>query len=166
LPSSARRFDEVLAHELRRAELGNSALALVLLDVDLFKKYNDRYGHPAGDACLQGVARVLATQTNRTRDLPARYGGEEFALILPDTDTAGALAVAQRIRAGIEAAGMAHEASPFGIVTASLGVAALLPGGAPDTAAAAALVARADCCLYRAKEAGRNQVASDAQATG
>jgi diguanylate cyclase (GGDEF)-like protein len=164
--ANRRRFDEVLAHELRRAELGNSALALVLLDVDLFKKYNDRYGHPAGDACLQGVARVLATQTNRTRDLPARYGGEEFALILPDTDAAGALAVAQRIRAGIEAMGMAHEASPFGIVTASLGVAALLPERAPDVASAAALVERADCALYRAKEAGRNRVWSDAQATG
>jgi len=160
--ANRRRFDDVLAHAVRRAALGNAALSLVLLDVDFFKKYNDRYGHPAGDACLQGVARILALQANRNRDLPARYGGEEFAIILPDTDAAGALAVAQRVCAGIEAMGMAHADSPFGVVTASLGVAVFMPGNNGDgDGASAALLARADGNLYRAKEAGRNRVVGD-----
>ena len=162
--ANRRRFDEVLAHELRRAALDGSALALVLLDVDYFKKYNDRHGHPAGDACLQAVARILADQVNRNRDLAARYGGEEFALVLPDTDAAGALAVAERIRAAIEAMGAAHADSPFGVVTASAGLAVFGPGdgnGGAAGDAAAGLLARADAQLYRAKDAGRNRVAQE-----
>lgn len=159
--ANRRRFDELLEHELRRARRGNTGLALLLLDVDHFKKFNDRYGHPAGDACLQGVARILAAQANRNRDLPARYGGEEFAVILPDTDGAGAMAVAQRIRAGIQAAGLAHADSPFGVVTASLGLAAFDPGADPDLDSAA-LLARADRHLYLAKQAGRNRAWGEA----
>lgn len=157
--ANRRRFDEVLAHELARAARGNTPLALILLDVDYFKKFNDHYGHPAGDACLQEVGRLLAAQVNRNDDLAARYGGEEFAIVLPHTDLAGASAVAERMRAEILALRMPHDESPFGVVTASLGVAALVtPMDARD------LVARADRQLYQAKRLGRNRVCSDAGA--
>lgn len=159
--ANRRRFDDTLEHELQRAQRGNTPLSLILLDVDFFKKYNDRYGHPAGDACLQAVARVLAAQAGRNDDLAARYGGEEFAVILPHTDVAGALAVAERIRAGVQAIGLRHEDAPLGVVTASLGVAALVR----QDAGVAELLARADRHLYLAKEAGRNRVWSE-PATG
>ncbi|WP_312512470.1 sensor domain-containing diguanylate cyclase [Massilia sp.] len=165
--ANRRRFDDMLEHELRRARRGNTALALLLLDVDHFKRFNDRYGHPAGDACLQAVGRILAAQANRNRDLPARYGGEEFAVILPHTDAAGALAVAERIRTQIQAMGLAHADSPFGVVTASFGVAAVAPPyGSDDDDGAAALLATADAHLYRAKEAGRNRVVGAAADDG
>jgi diguanylate cyclase (GGDEF)-like protein len=154
--ANRRRFDEVLAHELARAARGNTPLALILLDIDYFKKFNDHYGHPAGDACLQAVGRLLAGQVNRNDDLAARYGGEEFAVILPHTDLAGASAVAERMRGEIMALGMPHQESPFGVVTASLGVAALVtPLDAQD------LIARADRQLYQAKHLGRNRVCGD-----
>ncbi|MDT1822913.1 diguanylate cyclase, partial [Acinetobacter baumannii] len=83
--ANRRRFDEVLEHELRHARVAATPTALLLLDIDFFKAFNDHYGHPAGDACLQAVGSLLAAQVSRNRDLPARYGGEEFAVILPDT---------------------------------------------------------------------------------
>ncbi|WP_159627650.1 GGDEF domain-containing protein [Massilia puerhi] len=157
--ANRRRFDEVLAHELARAARGNTPLALILLDVDYFKKFNDHYGHPAGDTCLQQVGRLLAAQVNRNDDLAARYGGEEFAIILPHTDLAGAAAVAERMRAEVQALRMPHDESPFGVVTASLGVAALVaPMDAQD------LIARADRQLYQAKHLGRNRVCGDDRA--
>jgi len=155
--ANRRRFDEMLEHEWRRAQRGKTPLAMILIDIDFFKKYNDHYGHPAGDACLHSVGGVLATRLNRTGDLPARYGGEEFAVILPATDLHGALAVAERIRQEILALRIPHAQSPFEIVTASLGVAALEPAGI-DGMAAAELVARADTQLYQAKRTGRNRV--------
>jgi len=154
--ANRRRFDEILEHELRRAQRAGASLALILIDVDFFKKFNDRYGHPAGDACLQAVAGVLAGQVNRNRDLPARYGGEEFAVVLPDTDAAGAMAVAERLRHEIEALRLPHHESPFDVVTASLGVSAIAPG-AGDSPDPLGLVARADRHLYQAKHAGRNR---------
>ena len=155
--ANRRRFDDVLAHELHHARLAGTPTALLLLDVDYFKKFNDRYGHPAGDACLQEVARILAAQVNRNRDLPARYGGEEFAVILPDTELNGAIAVAERLRHEIGARELPHQESPFGVVTASIGVAVFVraPG---DDAAPGELVAHADRHLYNAKHAGRNRV--------
>lgn len=153
--ANRRRFDEVLAHELAHAVRDGTPLALIMLDVDYFKKFNDHYGHPSGDACLQEVGRLLAGQVNRNRDLPTRYGGEEFAVILPDTDLAGAMAVAARLRHEIQALGLPHQLSPFGVVTASLGVAALAPDGNPD---AGEMVAQADRHLYQAKRAGRNRI--------
>ena len=154
--ANRRRFDDVLADELARAVRGSTPLALVLLDVDYFKKFNDHYGHPAGDACLQEVGRLLARQVNRNDDLAARYGGEEFAIILPHTDLAGATAVAERIRAEIMALRLPHQESPAGVVSASLGVAVLVPPmDARD------LVARADRQLYEAKRRGRNRVCGD-----
>ncbi len=155
--ANRRRFDEVLAHELARAARGNTPLALVLLDVDHFKKFNDHYGHPAGDACLQGVAGMLSQQVNRTGDLAARYGGEEFAIVLPHTDLAGAMAVAERVRLEILALSIPHVNSPFGVVTASLGVAALVTPAAAGVGVSD-LIANADRQLYEAKRLGRNRV--------
>ncbi|MDY0964644.1 sensor domain-containing diguanylate cyclase [Massilia sp. CFBP9026] len=155
--ANRRRFDEVLAHELRHARIAGTPTALLLLDVDYFKKFNDRYGHPAGDACLQEVGRILAAQVNRNRDLPARYGGEEFAVILPDTELAGALAVAERLRHEIQALQLPHQESPSGVVTASIGVAVLVRASGSDVDPGE-LVAHADRHLYNAKHAGRNRV--------
>lgn len=155
--ANRRRFDEMLEHELHRAQRAGTPLALVLLDVDFFKKYNDRYGHLAGDACLQAVARVLASRVNRNRDLPARYGGEEFAVVLPNTDLDGAMAVAERLRHDIEGLQLPHQDSPCGVVTASLGVAALT-SELDAVQDAAGLVTRADRHLYQAKHAGRNRI--------
>ena len=154
--ANRRRFDEILEHELRRAQRAGAPLALILIDVDYFKKFNDHYGHPAGDACLQAVAGVLAGQVNRNRDLPARYGGEEFAVVLPDTDAAGAMAVAERLRREIEGLRLSHQESPFGVVTASLGVSAVATEHG-DNLDALGLIASADRHLYQAKHAGRNR---------
>ena len=159
--ANRRRFDEMLDHEWRRAQRSKAPLALILIDVDYFKKYNDHYGHPAGDACLHSVAGVLTDRLNRTGDLPARYGGEEFAVILPSTDLQGAMAVAERIRHEILGLRIAHAQSPFEIVTASFGVASFEPGG-KESLHTADLVVRADMQLYRAKGAGRNQACGEA----
>lgn len=156
--ANRRRFDEVLEHELRRAVREGSPLALLLVDLDYFKRYNDSYGHVQGDACLQSVARVLLHVAQRPADLAARYGGEELVMVLPQTALAGALSVAQRLLQGISGLGVEHHASPLGRVTASIGVAVFEPAHGP--ADATALVEAADRALYRAKEAGRNRVES------
>ena len=155
--ANRRRFDEVLEHELRHAQLTATPTALLLLDVDFFKAFNDHYGHPAGDACLRAIGRLLAAQVNRNRDLPARYGGEEFAVILPDTDLTGAMAVAERLRHEIEGLQLPHQESPCGVVTASFGVAAVVPQ-AQGVAATSDIIADADAHLYNAKRLGRNRV--------
>ena len=155
--ASRREFDRALARELRRALRSHQPLALVLVDLDHFKRYNDHYGHPAGDSCLQAVARSLRASIQREGDLAARYGGEEFALLLPATDAAGATRVAERLLAEVEALALPHAASPAGIVTLSLGLAALQPTVAsPD--AAARLLQAADDALYQAKRAGRSRL--------
>jgi diguanylate cyclase (GGDEF)-like protein len=129
-------------------------IAIVLIDIDFFKPFNDTYGHPAGDACLTRVASAVAGAGQRPLDLAARYGGEEFALVLPDTPLAGAVHTAERARAAVEALAIPHRHSPFGIVTISLGVAVTMPGhldGVP------AFLAQADRALYAAKHRGRNR---------
>ncbi len=150
------RLDAVWASAARET----SDVALVLLDVDHFKRYNDRYGHLRGDECLCRIARCVADALARESDLAARYGGEEFAALLPGTTEAGARIVAERIRAAVLAAAMPHADSPHGLVTVSLGVASMAParGDAPD-----ALIALADGALYRAKQAGRNQLRGAAE---
>jgi diguanylate cyclase (GGDEF)-like protein len=153
--ANRRRFDEVLSSEWSRAKRNQQPLALALLDVDLFKKYNDHYGHQAGDDCLRAVAQVLAANVRRTGDLVARYGGEEFALIAVGADEPSAVAMSQAICATLQGLGQAHELSPFGVVTASIGVAVLVPG---DDDSEQLLVRRADRALYQAKGRGRNQV--------
>ena len=122
--------------------------------VDWFKRYNDHYGHQAGDECLRALAGVLGAQARRISDLAARYGGEEFAVIAPDTDAAGMLRLAESIHAALEALALPHAESPLGRVTVSIGVAVLVPG---DAASPAALLRLADEALYRAKAQGRNR---------
>lgn len=155
--ANRRQFDEALEAEWRRARRAHAAVALVFADVDHFKAYNDACGHQAGDACLQTVARTLATVAHRAGDLVARYGGEEFAVILPGLDSEQAFALAAAMRRAIEQQSLPHPASPVaGVVTASLGVCSRIPRRG-DTAAT--LVHETDLALYRAKSSGRNRVA-------
>src|SRR5207245_1507147 len=128
-------------------------------DVDHFKHYNDRYGHPAGDACLRRVAETMAAVLKRPGDLAARIGGEEFASLLPETDAPEAAALAERIRASVRALAIPHEsAGSADRVTVSLGVATLSAAG---EATAEMLYRTADANLYRAKQAGRNCVVAE-----
>ena len=157
--ANRRRFDETLASEHERARRSGTAFSLIMVDVDYFKKFNDRYGHVAGDACLRRVAAAIATGPGRPTDLAARYGGEEFAIILPDTDAAGARAVAEKIRLAVLALNIDHLDSPCGPVTVSLGVHSCHPAAKPDAAPLACIEA-ADQLLYQAKMKGRNCVAT------
>ncbi|MGJ7914776.1 diguanylate cyclase [Massilia sp. LXY-6] len=154
--ANRRLFDETLARELARARRSGVPFALILADVDFFKKYNDRYGHVAGDDCLCRVAAAIAAGTRRPGDLAARYGGEEFAVILPGTDLAGATTVADAIRAAVAGLALDHADSPTGKVSLSLGVAAGLAAAEAD----GAWVEAADRLLYQAKADGRNRVAA------
>jgi diguanylate cyclase (GGDEF)-like protein len=153
--ANRRAFDEALAGAWTQALEAGESLALAIVDVDFFKRFNDRYGHLRGDDCLRKVAQVLAGVRLRERDMAARMGGEEFVLLLPGTETEGAVAVAERALDAIRDRMMLHEDSPAGIVTVSIGVAACRPLRGLD---AAALVAAADAALYGAKSAGRDQV--------
>ena len=157
--ANRRHFDEELFAEWRRAAREGTSLAVMLLDVDHFKRFNDRYGHPAGDDCLRRVASTIAATIRRPGDRPARYGGEEFAVILPATDLAGAMDVADRVRAGIQAMAIVHEGNEAGVVTASIGVAVVSPVAKLGIATSALLEA-ADGALYEAKRTGRNRVVS------
>ena len=131
-------------------------LALLLMDIDFFKQYNDLYGHPEGDACLQAVAKVLPSGLNRSYDLIARYGGEEFVCLLPECSLQGAHAKAQALCAAVRALKRPHAGSQVAAhVTISIGVAAVVPSA---DARPEQLLAQADAHLYAAKQAGRNQV--------
>ena len=149
-----RHFDDMLGIEYRRAMRVGEPLSLIMVDVDRFKAFNDLYGHPAGDACLRSVGAALAGALRRPADLAARYGGEEFAVLLPNTDEAGALATAARIQDAMRAVAVPHAGSEFGVVTVSMGITVLATGGPGD--GPAALVEAADAALYAAKRAGRN----------
>jgi diguanylate cyclase (GGDEF)-like protein len=157
--ANRRRFDELLAQELRRGERGATPVSLLLMDLDFFKQFNDKYGHVAGDECLRSAASVLASEIVRSGDLAARYGGEEFAVIMPNTGADGAIAVAERIRVALAALRIPHQHSATGVVTASFGVATAAPGraGAYDPID---LIEQADRQLYVAKNNGRNRVAA------
>ncbi|SDU40612.1 diguanylate cyclase [Geopseudomonas guangdongensis] len=153
--ANRRVFDATLAREWGRARRARQPLALLMLDIDFFKRYNDRYGHLAGDDCLRKVAATLQAGTRRAGDLAARYGGEEFAVIASDLDAAGALALAESIRAAVMAQAIAHADSPLGVVTVSMGVALLVP---EDDNSPEILIKLADQALYQAKSQGRNRV--------
>ncbi len=153
--ANRRRFDQVLASEWARAQRSGQPLALAMLDLDWFKKYNDRYGHQAGDDCLRQVGRVVGSAARREGDLVARYGGEEFAFICVGTSASAAVIRAQAACEALEHLALPHELSRFGVVTASAGVASLMPaeGNSPEL-----LVKLADEALYKAKSQGRNRV--------
>lgn len=150
-----RRLDLALEKEIARSRRQNGPLALIMLDIDYFKRFNDRYGHPAGDKCLRQVAQVLKTSLKRPADLAARYGGEEFTIVLPDTDAAGACQLADGILAAIRALKIRHVEHPAGIVTASAGVTVSWPS--KDSTTSAGMIKAADAYLYAAKNAGRDK---------
>jgi diguanylate cyclase (GGDEF)-like protein len=153
--ANRRKFDDALETEWARARRDGTCLAIVMLDIDCFKSFNDRYGHQAGDLCLQQVAHALASCMQRPADLVARYGGEEFAALFPSTDIAGATALAERLRAAIVQLKISHRESSLDTVSLSAGVAAAY---ATADLSAADLLAKADAALYDAKIAGRNRV--------
>jgi len=149
-------FDKHLADQWGEHLAGNKPLAMVLVDVDHFKAYNDRYGHLSGDECLIIVASVLQRAVHGESDLASRYGGEEFALTLPNTDAEGGAAVARRVMQMLAEHRVPHDASPVDpFVTVSMGVAARIP---TPQMAPTDLVAAADQALYRAKATGRHQI--------
>lgn len=153
--ANRRHFDFLLAQEWNRARRNASPLALILIDVDHFKHYNDCLGHLAGDSCLKALAETLARAERRAGKLVARYGGEEFVVLLPDTDMRNALETARHIQREIWALALPHPEAAQGIVTVSLGVASIIPimRNIPE-----ALVREADRALYQAKNLGRNRV--------
>ncbi|NHZ78639.1 diguanylate cyclase [Massilia sp. CCM 8695] len=153
--ANRRRFDDVIDLEWQRGQREQSALSVLMCDIDCFKAYNDSFGHLPGDLCLKTTAAVLTEHLKRPADLAARYGGEEFAVILPETDLAGARVVADAVRTHLEKLAMDNPQAPGGIVTMSIGVASVVPS---RTDTAEQLIARADKALYAAKTAGRNRV--------
>jgi diguanylate cyclase (GGDEF)-like protein len=153
-----RGFDEHLSREWRRARRNNRPVALLLLDADNFKRYNDKNGHQAGDGVLRLVSRCITDAIRRPGDIAARYGGEEFAVVLPDTEFEGAGLIAENIRSSIAALALAHEGNgEAGVVTVSIGLSYHEPG---RTDSEATLVGSADEALYEAKNSGRNRVVS------
>ncbi len=154
-----RYFDQQLGMEVARAVRNQSPLSLIMLDVDFFKRFNDHYGHQAGDDCLRQIAAALKTGLRRPADLVARYGGEEFACILPDTDFSDAMGIAHELEQQVRGLAIAHsDSGTASVVTISLGVAGRYAGTPGD---ADALVAAADAQLYKAKNAGRGRACGE-----
>jgi diguanylate cyclase (GGDEF)-like protein len=151
--ANRRQFDTVLMQEWRRLAREQRPLTLMLCDVDYFKLYNDTYGHQAGDQCLQQVAEVFNQVVQRPADLVARYGGEEFGIILPNTDTEGAIHIARQIQRALHDLAIVHEASKTGQITVSIGIATVVP---TLVTTPQSLVAATDQALYGAKARGRN----------
>lgn len=154
--ANRRSFDESLATESKRAHREGTTLSLLMIDIDYFKNFNDTYGHIAGDKCLKAVGQALQCCLKRPSDLIARYGGEELAVILPKTDMAGAVTVAELILSALADLNLPHGSSPFGRVTVSVGAASR--HGAQLLERQLELVEIADQALYKAKAAGRNQL--------
>ena len=150
-----RYFDDTLNVEWKRCLRTETPLSLILIDVDFFKQFNDGYGHQAGDQCLKAVASALNESLFRVEDSVARYGGEEFAAILPGTDAAGAVAVAERMLASTRELRIPHEKGIEGLISCSFGVASTHPAVERN---AQELLQAADSSLYAAKHAGRNMV--------
>lgn len=153
--ANRRMFDVALAREWRRCQRIKKPMSVVMIDVDHFKKYNDRYGHQEGDDCLRAIAQELARSAPRPGDLVARYGGEEFVMLLSETDEDGAHWVANRIRQHVEGLNLPHEDTNHGHVTVSCGVSSVVPG---NELSADMLVKSADNALYLSKNQGRNTV--------
>lgn len=153
--ANRRFFDELLSREWRRCGRMQRPISLIMIDVDLFKLYNDTHSHQAGDQCLKEVATQVALAATRAGDLAARYGGEEFALILGETGAEGAQWVANLIRQRVSDLKIPHDSSPFKAVTVSCGVTGVVPGAKLSLQN---LLKSADHALYSAKEQGRNRV--------
>ena len=153
--NNRRHFDMVLVNEWERARRNQRSLAVLFIDIDYFKSYNDYRGHRAGDECLAAIGNAIGHSLQRPADLAARYGGDEFVVLLPDTDMDGALDVAGRVLAAIRVLDIPHVASPLGRVTSSIGVAQVVPA---MNHTSEELIERADDALYAAKQAGRNGV--------
>jgi diguanylate cyclase (GGDEF)-like protein len=153
-----RRFDQVLDEECRRAGREATPLSLILIDIDRFKSVNDGFGHPAGDACLRRVARIIDASIRRTADTAARLGGDEFAVLLPNTPVAGAWRLAETIQAGFAGEPWTQIDAAMTPVTASLG---LLCASRPGPLEASDMLRHADAMLYRAKQLGRNRIEGD-----
>lgn len=151
-----RSFDEQLLEEFNRAKRTGRSLALILIDIDNFKRYNDSYGQPAGDQCLIKIANAMVKVLKRPADIVTRCGGEEFAIILPDTDEAGAQKVAESARSAIESLQIKHETSRTAdFITISLGATAKTPGRSDDISN---FMIAAERLLHLAKFSGKNQV--------
>jgi diguanylate cyclase (GGDEF)-like protein len=153
--ANRRGFDRELARAWRRADEHREPLALMMIDIDHFKLFNDRYGHVRGDACLRAVGETLSLVALDDVAVVARYGGEEFALLLPGLDVGRTIALAEEARRAIEHLLMTHADAPCGVITISIGVESLVPA---SNQTAADLVEAADRALYDAKRRGRNTV--------
>lgn len=150
-----RRFDETMLMEWRRAIRSGHPLSLIMADIDHFKNYNDTYGHLQGDVCLRKVASQLCKALKRPGDLVGRWGGEEFACILPETDSIGAMILAEQMRTSVIDLAIRHISSPISpVITISLGVTTIYPKPGQDSDE---LIRRSDEALYKAKKSGRNQ---------
>lgn len=172
--ANRRTLDEALVRECKRSQRSRTAIAVLMLDVDHFKRFNDTYGHGEGDKALIAVAHAIQRATKRPADLVARYGGEEFALVLPDTDGDGAMTVAASLMAQVADLKIPHSASATGFLTVSIGIGCFDQGSAHWNEATAdfreagasssvpicttALLATADQALYEAKQAGRSSI--------
>jgi diguanylate cyclase (GGDEF)-like protein len=152
--ANRRCFNETFEREFERAARNGQPLSLIMVDIDRFKTFNDRYGHPVGDACLRAISAAMQGVLRRPADLAARYGGEEFAILLPETDAAGAVQIVADLQAAIRTLAIPHEAGPEGVVTLSAGVASRYQRGV--TATPTELIEAADAALYEAKALGRN----------
>jgi diguanylate cyclase (GGDEF)-like protein len=161
--ANRRQFDTMLEREWRRGARDGTALAVLMIDVDNFKSYNDLYGHQLGDKALQTIAQTIAANVMRPTDIAARYGGEEFVVILPGTDLSSAMTVAERIRTAVIDSALAHQGAPSGLASVSIGVAGTVP---PSIGARCALVEAADRALYDAKRTGRNRISVSPCAPG
>ncbi len=160
--SNRRAFDETLANEWRRCARAQVPMALIMVDIDQFKNFNDAYGHQAGDGCLQQIAGAMRRAAGRPQDLVARYGGEEFAILLPQEDLHGAEGVARKLLDEVSLLSIPHAHSivtPW--VSVSMGVTSVTPS---DRVESSTLVQRADALLYQAKAAGRNRYLSAGEA--
>lgn len=160
--ANRRAFDETLLREWKATQRTGLPTSLLLLDVDHFKAFNDRYGHQVGDDCLRAVAAAVRDSVRRPRDFAARYGGEEIAVILPETDAAGALTVAESVREAIERLAIPHAGNEDGneIVTVSIGVTTAVSTVGGTVNMPEGLLLTADSALYKAKHKGRNRTES------
>ena len=154
--ANRRSFDDYARKTWKQCKRSQTPLTIIMSDIDFFKKYNDGYGHQAGDECLKAIAQAMQNKINRPTDLLARYGGEEFIIILPETDDQGGFHIANKILKAVEGLGIAHEFSMVkDIVTISLGVATVVPN---DKNKMEELIEKADTALYQAKSTGRNKI--------